>query len=408
VARLLITHTDRDGILSGAMLLRGLSGHGDVSDVLVLLTQGAYLAEELEELVAAGYRFRRMLFTDTYWVPAQAARICEAIERLRAPGADVEWFDHHPSTAENERWMREHLRLAPRSLIIGDRGKPGRRGRRESVSIVREAFGLSDEGSVRLEQVARGGRGVDIAALHREPDVAPWLAAIDGLSFFPEYPPEYAADLVRGLMSAFAEPPPAHSVPLQEQAREATRNVGRALMDGKFPSFPTVDRGCGVLVDLRPWHPVNAYSLQWELFAGSQGRIDLLLSLESGMTRHYVSGARARQARDAREGTNLPRLRVATFHRGSRRQNHGRRRRALDLRGLICRAPAKHLVRWIDAHPYLIKAEWREGRGRSEEEVRELCALVQAEAQRFVSEISWSDEDRYRPYLRRRVPMDPS
>ena len=210
------------------------------------------------------------------------------------------------------------------------------------------------------------------------------------------------------MSQAFAEAPPAHSRPLQDAAQRATANVGKALIEGRFSTFPTIDRGVGMIVDLRDWFPINAYSLQWELFAKSQGRIDLILSLERGETRHYVSGRRARRARDLREGSSRPRVRLATFHRGSRSNSHRFRRRPLDLRGLIEGDPASHLVSWIDAHPYLVKAEWLAGHGEAESEVEELCALIQAAAQRHIAAISWGDQDRYRPYYRRRVPPDPS
>lgn len=398
--RLLVTHTDRDGILSGALLLRGLSRYGDTSDVHILLAQGCYLVDELEELAEDGYRFSRILFTDIYFHPPDARRIVAAIERLRLPGADVEWFDHHPSSAENESWLRRELRLTPRSLIISDRGKPGYGGRRESVSIVRQAFGLKDRESVRLEQVARGGRGVDLAALHREPDIARWLEAIDGLSYVPNHPPDQAAALVRELAAGFSNPPPDHVRPLRELARLATANVGRALMDGRFASFPTVDLGRGTIVDLRAWYPVSAYSLQWELFDESHGLIDLFICIESGKTMHYVSGRRARRKRDQLEGTGRPKVGIGTFHRGSSRPIRGRTRRALDLAGLVARCPASELVNWVDAHPYLVKAEWKPGAGECEKDIDTLCREIRIAAQEYLAAIAWSDRDRHHPYRR--------
>ena len=413
VRKLLVTHTDRDGILSAALLLRALSRYGNAADVHILMTQGAYLADELEELVDAGHRFSRLCFTDTYFFPVDADRIAAAVARLRLPGADVEWFDHHPSSADNEPLLRELLCLSPRSLIIGDRGKPGFSGRRESVSIVRQAFGLKDAESIKLENVARGGRGIDIAALHREADVAPWLAVIDGLTYVPEFPPEDAVSIIRSLSTGFATPPPAQTQLLQDRALRATANVGRALMDGKFPSFPTVDGGKGVVADLRPWFPINAYTLQWELFAESHGLVDLFVSVESGWSLHYVTGSRARRKRNLREGLGKPTIRIATFHRGTSGRNTTRPRRALDLRGLIRRRPGAQYVRWIDAHPYLVKTEWRaEIAAPGDEEVIAVCNDVQQMAQEYVAEIRWSNKDRYhpfrRPYISEPETVDPA
>jgi len=69
---LIITHTDRDGLLSGAALLRALGGTPAPD---IILTQGCYLAEELDDLVASGRRYQAICVTDTYWHPQAAARI---------------------------------------------------------------------------------------------------------------------------------------------------------------------------------------------------------------------------------------------------------------------------------------------------------------------------------------------
>ncbi len=59
---LLVTHTDRDGVFSGAALLRAL---GDPDGPDVILTQGSYLADELEEIADAGRRYQRIFVCDS-------------------------------------------------------------------------------------------------------------------------------------------------------------------------------------------------------------------------------------------------------------------------------------------------------------------------------------------------------
>ena len=113
---LLITHTDRDGLLSGAALLRVL---GATAAPDIILTQGSYLAEELNDIVASGRRYQAIYVTDTYWHPETASRLHSGLSRLLDPGGEVAWIDHHSSSVNHADALRSALPISPQPKAVG-------------------------------------------------------------------------------------------------------------------------------------------------------------------------------------------------------------------------------------------------------------------------------------------------
>jgi len=201
---LVITHTDRDGLLSGAAVLRAL-GVTPAPDII--LTQGSYLAEELDDVVSSGRRYQAICVTDTYWHPQAAGRLHTGLRELLNPGGKVAWIDHHPSSVEHADALQSVLPLSSRSRIIGDRD-----GKFEAVSLVAESFSLAqDPVAADLVKAARNGW-----SRNREPvpaGVQRWMEVVDGLARTPELPADEAVDIVRALSRGFDAPIPAHLEP---------------------------------------------------------------------------------------------------------------------------------------------------------------------------------------------------
>ncbi|WP_005031466.1 hypothetical protein [Holophaga foetida] len=379
---LLITHTDRDGILSGAALLRGLQE----PSVDLLLTQGSYLAFELEELLEAGCRYQHIYACDTYWHPAHAERLEAAFRGLLAPEGRLLWIDHHPSSVEGEAEMTARI-PGIRTLIRGDR-----EGVHEAVSLVVERFCLDDDdvamdmlGAARLKWTRRG--------LPTPEPVQAWLDVIDGLSRHVDLPAADAEQLVRTLAQGFDTPIPAALEPLAHTTR-ACREHTEALKQQEWVRLPSVDGGWGLLLDLRHEPLAVAYELQYALFMASDRRIDYFVVQESNSVRHYVSGSRARIQRDRLEGDGLPALRVGTHHKGLRAAASFQARKGIDLAYMTRRRPAgQWLHPWIDAHPYLVKAAWLDS-SRAEAPLEEAGRAIGAAMVTALSAFRWSDASR--------------
>lgn len=349
---LLITHTDRDGILSGAALLRALETTTEPqSQPHVLLTQGSFLAFELEDLMESGRIYNNIFVCDTYWHPAHADRLSAGFRTLLAPGGTLTWIDHHPSSVEGEAQMRDLL-PGLRTLIRGDH-----EGIHEAVSLVIRLFDLDGDpladGLLAAAQLRWTRRGELIP-----PPVQAWLNVIDGLSRTPDLPADEATQIVRFLAKGFEIPVPPG---LQPQGRhiEACRARSRELAQQPWSHLPSVAGGWGILLDLREEPLAIAYELQWALFQNAERRVDYFVVQESTANVHYVSGPRARLERDRLERTGHPDLRVGTFHKGTKGERRTRFQRGVDLTYMTRRRPAAALLgTWIDAHPYLVKAPW--------------------------------------------------
>ena len=387
---LLITHTDRDGLLSGAALLRGLSAAPAPE---VLITQGSYLAAELEDLAVAHHRFEKIYVTDTYWHPPLAERVVGGLQAILAPGGTIAWIDHHPSSVEHEAGMRAQLSLSSESSIIGDRA-----GKTEAVSLVTEVFGLAQDpvGSSLLKAVANGwtrSGGVMPA------EVAAWMDVVDGLSRCPDLPAAHAADIVRGLARGFETPVPAHLEPLAELTRKV-RSRTSVLAGQAWLRLPTVEGGYGVFLDLHDETEVNTYELAIGLYRASGGYIDYFITQENPAGVHYVSGTSARRERDALEsGGGLPPLRVSTMHKGRNGKGASwRTRHGIDLAYLTRRQPASEFLGpWIDAHPYLVKAPWkRPGEPQAPDRLDQVAELIGTGMRDMLTTFGWCDADRCR------------
>ena len=387
---LLITHTDRDGLLSGAALLRSLERRPSVE---VLITQGSYLAAELEDLDASGCRFEKIYVTDTYWHPPHADRVVSGLQAILSPGGSVAWIDHHPSSVEHEEAIRARLALSAESSIIGDRA-----GKHEAVSIVAAVFDLAEDPVVSslLKAVANGwtrNGGV------MPEGVAHWMDVVDGLSRCPDLPAEHAGDIVRGLACGFEATVPDHLKPLGEITRQVRARTN-ILREKEWLRLPTVDGGWGVFLDLHDESEVNTYELAIGLYRASGSYIDYFITQENPSGMHYVSGPSARRERDALEGGGgLPPLRVSTMHKG--RNGKGvswRTRHGIDLAYLTRRQPASDFLGpWIDAHPYIVKAPWRrQGNGVEADKLEAVAGLIGESMRDMLNTYGWCDADRCR------------
>ena len=352
ISTLLVTHTDRDGILSAASLLRGLKLAGnDPALPHVLITQGSFLAFELEDLAETGRRYQSIYACDTYWHPVHAERITAGFQALLAPGGTLTWIDHHPSSVDGEAQM-EALLPGLRTLIRGDH-----EGVHEAVSLVIRHFALEDDplandllGAAQLRWTRKG-----------EPTPEPvqqWLNVIDGLGRTPDLPAAEAAQIVHCLAHGFEAPIP-DGLLSQSKHVEACRVRTRELVHQEWMHLPSVDGGWGLLLDLRDEPLAIAYELQWSLFQASERRIDYFVVQESDANVHYVSGPRARLERDRLERSGCLPLRVGTHHKGTKGTRRTRFQMGIDLGYMTRRQPAPELLgTWIDAHPYLVKAPW--------------------------------------------------
>ncbi len=393
---LIITHTDRDGLLSGAALLRSLELCGGVvRQPDILLTQGCYLADELEDLLEAGLVFDRIFALDTYWHPPHQARIVAGLNALlgrRANGAGGEliWIDHHPSSVEGERFMREKLNLSGLSRIQGDR-----EGRFEAVSLVAEVFGTRQDPVVsgHLEAIFNGWRSNRVGA---SVNIEVWLDVIDGLPRSTDLPASDAAAIVRELAGGVSRELPVGLQPLQEKTRVVKARTRLLAESGIGLPLPSVGGGWGLLLDLREELNVNAYELQLRLSRAASGQIDYFVVQEAS-SKHYVSGKKARCVRDFNEGT-VPPLRVGTLRKGAWRGTSPtecvgpQKKRAIDLAHLTCRHPAPDFIHgWVDCYPYLVKGVWRPCVG-VDDQVLQLTARAIGEAMESVlGDCGWGD-----------------
>ena len=378
-ARLLVTHTDRDGVFSGAALLRAL---GESRDTEVLLTQGSYLAPELEDLVAAGRRYQAIFITDTYWHAPAGDRVRAALRALLAPGAELAWIDHHPSSVEHQAGLGAGLPLSALGRIVGDR-----EGRYEAVSLVLEAFGTAGEPvAAELQKAAWNGWGRNGEPV--PPAVQAWLDVVDGLARCPELPAVQAADLVRRLARGFQTAIPAHLAPLGELTRRVRARTAELGRQDTWPRLPSTDGGWGLVLDLHREPLVNSYELAVDLANQAGGRIDYFVTQEHPGVVHYVSGPGARAERDAQERGGMPHLRLSTFYKVGRRKG-------IDLAYCTRRAPAADLLGpWIDAHPYIVKAPWRRPGQVDGAAVLAAAGAIGATLRGVLERCRWNDRDR--------------
>ena len=349
---LLVTHTDRDGVLSGAALLRALQTAAMAeASPQILLTQGSFLVFELEDLAQQGQRFQSIFACDTYWHPVHAGRLAAGFRALLAPGGTLTWIDHHPSSVEGESQMQALL-PGLHTLIRGDR-----EGVHEAVSLVIRHFELGEDPVADDLLAAAQLRWTRNSEPTPEP-VQAWLNVIDGLGRTPDLVAEDAAAIVRCLAHGFQTPIPEALLP-QARLIEACRAHTKELARREWPQLPSVDGGWGLLLDLRE-HPLAiAYELQWALFQAADRKVDYFVVQESNAIVHYVSGPQARQERDRLERSGCPNLRVGTHHKGSRGRRRTRYQMGIDLAYMTRRCPASDLLgAWIDAHPYVVKVPW--------------------------------------------------
>jgi len=391
---LLITHTDRDGLLSGAALLRAL-GAAPAPDII--LTQGSYLAEELDDIVASGRRYQAVFVTDTYWRPQAAERLHAGLRDLLDPGGQVAWIDHHSSSVDHADALPSVLPLSPRSRIIGDR-----EGKFEAVSLVAEAFGMEQDPVVAdLVKAARNGWGRG-----RDPvpaGVQGWLEVVDGLARTPDLPPAHAADIIRSLSHGFGTPIPAHLEPLRETTRRVRARTAELILQEGWTCLPSTEGGSGMLLDLHGEPGVNAYELAVGLANAAGGRIDYFVTQEHPGLVHYVSGPGARTERNAQERGGMPDLRVSTLYKGGWKSPTGRASRGIDLAYLTRRQPAGDLLGpWIDAHPYIVKAPWRRSAEVDAAMVLSAATSIGHEMSGLLGRFGWNDRDR----RLKRAPMD--
>jgi len=391
---LLITHTDRDGIFSGAALLRALGGMDRPN---VLLTQGSFLAEELEELADAGQRYDRLYICDTYWYAPHAERLAVALRRLLSPGGTVAWLDHHPETVEHEKWIRATIGLDPLSRILGDRA-----GKHEAVSLVAVAFGVVQDPVVSdLLKATAGGwerKGEPVPE-----GVRRWLRIVDSLPRFPDLPPRTAAEIVRHLARGFDVTPPAGLATLETMAVEVERRTAELADEVKWPRLPSVDGGYGMCLDLSDERLANGYVVARTLFDAADRNVDYFVVSEHPALVHFVSGERARKERDRLERSRPPGLRVSTMHKGTRKRADASRRSrsGIDLHHLTKRQPARDVVdHWIDAHPYLVKGMWREGVYVNPYRIRATADEIGRVMQDVLLRYGWTDVDRRVPWRR--------
>jgi hypothetical protein len=383
---LLITHTDRDGLLSGAALLRAL---GATSAPDIILTQGSYLAWELDDIVASGRRYQSVFVTDTYWHPLVAGRLHSGLRDLLAPGGQVAWIDHHASSVDHADALRSVLPFSSRSRITGDR-----EGRFEAVSLVAESFGMEQDPVVSdlVKAACHGWSRL------REPvpaGVQGWMEVVDGLARTPDLPVEHAADIIRFLSHGFATPIPAHLEPLRETTRRIRARTAELILQDGWTRLPSAEGGWGMLLDLHREPDVNAYELAVGLANAAAGRIDYFVTQEHPGLVHYVSGPKARAERDAQERGGMPHLRVSTLYKGGWKSPTGRVSRGIDLAYLTRRQPAGSLLGpWIDAHPYIVKAPWLRSAEVDGAAVLAAATAIGNEMSGLLGRFGWNDRDR--------------
>jgi len=386
IQTLLITHSDRDGLLSGAALLRAL---GDTKDTEILVTQGSYLAFELEDLLASGRRYNAIYATDTYWHPRHAQRVVMALKALLVPGGQITWVDHHPSSVDGEVQIQRELPVSERTKIIGDR-----QGKFEAVSLVAESFNTLNDPVTQsfLKAISNGW------LRNREPVpqcVQDWMAVVDGLARSPELPARIAGNVVRELAEGFDHPVPIELRVLGDRTQVIRARTSELLESREWPTLPSVDGGCGVLLDLREEPDVNAYELSYQLFRESERQIDYFVVEEHPGLVHYVSGNAARAERDAKERRGWPDLRVSTFHKGGRWGGTWRSGQGIDLAYLVRQFPNPlYLGPWINAHPYLIKAAWKPQIPLGIDLVRQTAEEIGQHMKCVLGRYGWSNIDR--------------
>jgi len=381
VNTLLISHTDRDGLFSAAALLRAL---GDAQAPEVLLTQGSYLASELEDLVAGGRRYDAIHVTDTYWHPRTGDRVVSALGALLKPGARLAWIDHHTSSVDHICTLGATLPLSPATRIIGDR-----EGRYEAVSLVLEAFGTQGD-PVAADLLKAACNGWAREGVPLPPEVQGWLDVVDGLARSPELPPAHAAGIARALAGGFATPIPAHLEPLGELTRRVRARTKELIGQDAWTRLPSTEGGWGLLLDLHREPLANAYELAVGLARAAGGRVDYFITQEHPGLVHYVSGPGARAERDALERGGLPHLRLSTLHKVGRG-----RRRGIDLAYLTRRQPgSERLGPWIDAHPYIVKAPWRQPWAVDGAAIEGTARSIGRELGGLLERFRWSDRDR--------------
>ncbi|MBN2054597.1 hypothetical protein JW905_06730 [bacterium] len=95
--RHVITHTDFDGLVSGAMLLRAL-GQG----IAISFAGPRWLAQRLTSLVGRCVEHDAVYITDLGVSGDTIADILSALGALRARGVNIYWYDHH-------EWEPDHL-----------------------------------------------------------------------------------------------------------------------------------------------------------------------------------------------------------------------------------------------------------------------------------------------------------
>ena len=384
---LVITHTDRDGLFSAAALLRAL---GAPDGPHVLLTQGSYLAEELEDLAATAKTWDRIFVCDTYWHAPAASRLVAALHRIRAPGGTLTWIDHHPATVEHEAWMRQTIGLDAQSLVLGDRA-----GKHEAVSLVARAFGSTQDPVV--SDLLKATASHWLRTGEPEPsNVTCWLRIVDALPRFPELAAEAAAQIVRHLARGFDTAPPPALWPLEAMSAEVERQTSRLADPQRWSRLPSVDGGHGLLLDLSAEPLANTYVVARTLFDSSDRRVDYFVTAEHPGLVHYVSGEQARRERDRLELNRPAGLKVSTMHKGGRwlRSASWRAQNGIDLSYLTRRRPGRDIERWIDAHPYLVKGMWREGVLVDAARIQATASEVGAAMLEVLQRLGWQDGDR--------------
>jgi hypothetical protein len=226
--------------------------------------------------------------------------------------------------------------------------------------------------------------------------VTRWLRIVDALPRFPELPAETAAQIVRHLARGFETPPPAVLAPLEAMSVEVEGRTADLIDPRRWPQLPTVDGGYGLLLDLSAEPLANAYVLARTLFDSSDRRVDYFVTAEHPGLVHYVSGDRARRERDRLERDRPVGLKVSTMHKGGRwlKSASWRAQAGIDLSYLTKRRPGRDIERWIEAHPYLVKAMWRADVQVDAERIQGAGTEIGAAMQEVLRNYGWTDGDR--------------
>ena len=122
-----ITHTDLDGIISAALVRRGLKRKTEV-----IFSGPREISKTLSSLVGEAPRGVEIYITDIGVNDDELDEIVSSLERLRDSGCKVKWLDHH---SWSERALKE-VREVVEDLIV----------RRVSAAceVVADYFGLRD------------------------------------------------------------------------------------------------------------------------------------------------------------------------------------------------------------------------------------------------------------------------